>query len=121
MGGRGANSGIIKRLPNYKNAYIPKNKIGNYLLNPSNKGNQGKAILFNKLGYNMQNKKRLEQDLLKGLKNNKAILDKETQYGKTYTVDIQLGINKRIKIKTVWKVNNNETRFITAFPEERIR
>ena len=121
MGGRGASSSISKRLPNYKNAIIPKDKIGNYLLNPSNKNNQGKAKLFNNIGYNMQNKQRLKEDLLNGIKRNKAKLDKETVYGKTYNVYMQLGINKKIKIKTVWKVNNKETRFITAFPEERIK
>ena len=119
MGGRGASSGISKRLPNYKNAIIPKDKIGNYLLNPSNKNNQGKAKLFNNIGYNMQNKQRLKEDLLNGIKRNKAILQKENKGIKTYKVDIELGLNKKIQFKTVWQVENKETKFITAMPKER--
>lgn len=119
MGGRGASSGKRKRLPNYKNAIIPKGKIGNYLLNPNNKNNQGKAELFNKLGYNMKNKKRLENDLLKGLKNNNAKLQKESKYNKRYEVNMELGINKKIKIKTIWQIDKTNPKFITAVPKDR--
>ena len=121
MGGRGASSGISKRLPNYKNAIIPKDKIGNYLLNPSNKNNQGKAKLFNNIGYNMQNKDRLKEDLLNGIKRNKAKLQRVDNGKKVYEVNMELGINKKICFTTIWQVNNKSTRFITAKPMERKR
>jgi len=119
MGGRGASSNLNKRLPNYKNAIISKNKIGNYLLNPSNKNNQGKAQLFNSIGYNMKNKKQLGNDLRSGLRNNKAILQRSNQYGSIYNVYMKLGINKKIEFKTIWEVNKNKTKFVTALPKER--
>lgn len=123
MGGRGAgsskNSISSRRLPNYKNAIIPKGKIGNYLVNPSNKNNQGKAKLFNSIGYNMKNKERLEKDLLKGLKNNKATLQKQNKDTKIYEVDMKLGINKKVQFKTIWQTKKKETKFVTAVPKER--
>lgn len=123
MGGRGAgsnkNSIVSRRLPNYKNAVIPKGKIGNYLVNPSNKNNQGKAKLFNSIGYNMKNKERLEKDLLKGLKNNKATLQKQNKDTKIYEVDMKLGINKKVQFKTIWQTKKKETKFVTAVPKER--
>ena len=45
MGGRGASSSKNRRLPNYKNASITRNKIGNYLLNPSNKNSRKSKII----------------------------------------------------------------------------
>ena len=94
MGGRGASSSKNKKLPNYKNAIIPKGKIGNYLVNPDNKNNQGKAVIFNKIGYNMKNKTKLEADLIKGLRKNNARLQKEDIHGKHYIVTMELGGDK---------------------------
>ena len=34
---------------------------------------------------------------------------------------MKLGINKKIQFKTVWQVENRNTRFITAMPKERLR
>lgn len=119
MGGRGASSSKNKKLPNYKNAIIPKGKIGNYLVNPDNKNNQGKAVIFNKIGYNMKNKTKLEADLIKGLRKNNARLQKEDIHGKHYIVTMELGVNKKIEIDTVWLVNKKQTKFITAKPKER--
>lgn len=118
MGGRGARS-ENKRLPNYRNAEIPKNKIGNYLLNPSNKNNQDKDKLFNSIGYNMQNKAKLKEDILKQLKTSKAKLQKSNGENKYYEVEMKLGVNKKIDFITIWLVDKKTTRFITAKPKER--
>lgn len=118
MGGRGASSSKTIKI-NYKKAVIPKGKTGNYLLNPSNTNNQGKSKLFNSIGYNMKNKSRLEEDLLKGLKDNKAKMQREYNGNKVYQVDMLLGINKKIKFKTIWQEKNNKISFITAMPKER--
>ena len=64
----------------------------------------------------MQNKDKLEKDLLNGLKNNKAIEQKNTKY-KRYEVKMKLGVNKKVEIKTIWQIDNKKPRFITAFPD----
>ena len=68
----------------------------------------------------MQNKQRLKEDLLNGLKRNKAIEQKNTKY-KRYEVKMKLGVNKKIKVITIWQIDNKKPKFITAFPEERIK
>lgn len=122
MGGRGAASGIVNRLPNYKNAEIPQRKIGNYLLNPAK--SNGKSAFFNELGYNMKNAKRLEQDIRKGLENNKAMGYHEDKFGnKSFDVNMPLGTGKKVMVTTAWRIDNGNTvpRFITAYPREKRR
>ena len=122
MGGRGASSGIINRLSNYKNAVISQRKIGNYLLNPTK--SNGKSSFFNEIGYNMKNAKRLEQDIRKGLENNKAMSYHEDKFGnKSFDVNIPLGIGKKVMVTTAWRIDKGSTapRFITAYPRDKRR
>ncbi len=120
MGGRGSGSGI-KRVANYKNAEIARNKLKNYLLNP-NKSN-GKHLFFNSLGYNMKNYKLLERDLRKGLANNHATATIQNKYGHSvtaYEVNMPLGINKKAIVLTAWQRDKGSKvpRFITAYPSK---
>lgn len=122
MGGRGASSGIVNRLPNYKNAVIPQRKLGNYLLNPTK--SKGKSDFFNSIGYNMKNAERLEKDIRKGLENNKALRYNENKFGnRAYEVDMPLGINKKVIVKTAWQVDKGENvpKFVSAYPKEKKR
>lgn len=122
MGGRGASSGIVNRLPNYKRAIIPQRKIGNYLLNPSK--SNGKSDFFNSLGYNMKNAERFEKDIRKGLESNKAMSYHKDKFGNTsFDVNMPLGIGKKVMVTTAWRVDKGSTapRFITAYPREKRR
>ena len=118
MGGRGASSGA-KPLPNGKHAEIARNKLKNYLLNPSK--SPGKAKFFRSLGYNMKNFRRLESDIIRELKTAPAISRIENRYGHTitaYEVTMPLGINRKAMVLTAWQRDEGSTipRFITAFP-----
>lgn len=122
MGGRGASSGIKYRMPNYKNAEIRRNKLKNYLLNPSK--SNGKAAFFNSIGYNMKNYKRLEKDIRNGIANSPAVARIENRYGHAvtaYEINIPLGINKSVIVLTAWQrdVGSKIPRFITAYPNQR--
>lgn len=122
MGGRGAASRIVNRLPNYKNAEIPQRKLGNYLLNPTK--SKGKSDFFNSIGYNMKNAERLEKDIRKGLENNKALSYNENKFGnRAYEVDMALGINKKVTVKTAWQIDKGENipKFVSAYPKEKKR
>lgn len=120
MGGRGASSGR-KRLPNWENAIIARNKLKNYLLNPAK--SNGKSAFFADIGYNMKNWKILERDIRLGIKNNPAKEDIVNRYGhaaKAYHVDMQLGLNKKAIVITSWKhEEKGKPRLITAFPERK--
>lgn len=117
MGGRGAKSGIKKQLPNYRNAVIHRNKLKNYLLSPEK--SNGKADFFNAIGYNMRNYKTLERDIRIGLKSNTAVAFNTDKYGNvSYEVIMEIGISKKEKVKTGWRVDNGTKipRLITAYP-----
>jgi len=113
MGGRG------QRLPNYRNAIIKRNKLKNYLLNPSK---SPKAAFFHRIGYNMKNFRRFEKDIRKGLKDNPAEVVIKNRYGhevKAYSVKMSLGINKKAVVVTGWEMENKKPRLITAYPDKR--
>ena len=111
-GGRTA----VKRLPNYKGAYIPSNKLKNYLLNPTKDPCKSKA--FKALGYNMKNADRLEADILDGLKHNSGATFTPNKFGTPAEVVMTLGITKQVKVRTAWMYDtgSNKPRFITAYP-----
>lgn len=120
MGGRGSKSGVINRLPNYKNAVIPRDKLKNYLLNPNK--DPGKSAFFNSLGYNLANYKRLESDIRKELEKNPAIQYAPNRYGhRAYSVYMNLGINKKESVLTGWQIDSgdNRPRLITAHKNEK--
>ena len=112
----------VHRMPNYKKAVIERNKLKNYLLNPSK--SNGKHKFFNGLGYNMKNYKKLETDLRTGISKNEASVSITNKYGHTvkgYNVDMQLGIDSKAIVLTHWEAEGNSKipRFITAYPAER--
>lgn len=123
MGGRGQRSySVINRLTNYKDAVIPRDKMTDYLLNPS-KGN-GKAVFFSSLGYSMKNFERLESDILSKLRTNKALKYETNEYGDTeYQVNMLLGIAKKRMVSTGWIIKKNEKfpRFVTAYPNNKLK
>lgn len=107
------------RLPHYKQAIIPQEKIGNYLLNPENEKARGKPIFFRKLGYNMKNSSRMISDIKDELGKNKAKQYESDAYGRTnYEVVVQLGLTQKSSVLTVWAIDKgkNTPRFITAVP-----
>lgn len=116
-GGRTA----VNRLPNHAKAVFPKNKFKNYLLNPTKEPN--KSRVFSKIGYNMKNAERLEADIRKGLKENKATVFAPNKYGTPVQVEMVLGIDKQRKIVTAWMINKgtNIPRFVTAYPAEEVK
>lgn len=119
MGGRGAVSGFVARLPNYRSAVVLNAKVKNYLLNP-NKSN-GKWKFFRGLGYTMKNSKRLERDIRDGLSKNKALKFAPNKYGNTaYQVEMQLGVGDKSDVVTAWQIDkgDNKPRFITAYKQK---
>ena len=108
-----------QRIQNVDTAYIPRRKIGNYLLNPEHRENQGKAKLLNSLGYTLKNKSKLKGDILREIKNNKAEFQSSTNQGDKYKIEIELGLIKKIKFISIWIVNGKDTRFVTIKPKRR--
>ena len=116
-GGRTA----ANRLPNHAKAVFPKAKFKNYLLNPTKEPN--KSRVFKQLGYTMKNDKRLETDIRKGLKENKATVFNPNKYGTPVQVEMTLGIDKQRKMVTAWMIDKGTKipRFVTAYPAEEVK
>ena len=85
---------------------------------------KNKAIAFeNYLGYNIDNRHLLVQELKNGLKSNVAKKRPETQYGKPYEVRMLLnGVNgKSAYVKTGWIFDNdsNIPRLTSVYVDEK--
>lgn len=114
MGGRGASSGIVHRMPNYKNATIAEPKITKYCLDPDKKHYKE----FIDVGYSKDAPEQLKQDLLNGLAENEAEGTFPNEHGdRSFSVYMELGVTKKKIFKTVWQIDKGTThpKFITAF------
>lgn len=113
MGGRGATSGFVNRIPNAGKAVIADSKITKYLLEPAQKHYQE----FVSVGYSENDPEKLKSDLLEGLANNTAKVYETNAHGDTaYEVDMLLGVNRKAKFRTAWQIDRGSSspRFITA-------
>ena len=99
-------------LPNYKHALIPDAKLSKYALNKEHPTGKHKAVAFERvLGYNINNKDLLIQEVRRGLSVNAAKMRPKTEYGQPFEVPMNIkGVNGRVaKLKTGWIVDNGET------------
>lgn len=113
MGGRGAASSFVSRVPNAEKAVIADSKITKYLLDPAKKHYQE----FISVGYSKSDPEQLKSDLLKGVANSPAKEYEIDTYGnRAYEVDMRLGINQKAKFRTAWQIDKGSSnpRFITA-------
>lgn len=108
------------KLPNSKNAYVPKEKLLGYLLSEAHPVGKSKAKFFRKLGFNETNADELERSLLSIAKTNDVENTKEMPYGISYVINGSINVpkHKSVTIKTVWFVESGKTspRFVTAIP-----
>ncbi|WP_432643218.1 DUF6883 domain-containing protein [Acidaminococcus sp.] len=121
MGGRGQNYSIVKRLPNFKCAIVPRNKLKNYILNPGK--SPDKAKFFASIGYNMRNWERFMADVKKKVRTNKALKYRTDKYGQTeYQVNMQIGITRKRMVATGWVVRKGSSKpqFVTAYQNKKL-
>ena len=94
-----------QKLPNYRKAIMPDEKFVDYALNKKHPTGKHKAIAFEKyLGYNINNKDILVEEIRKGLTQNISKKRPDTEHGKPYEVRMLIsGANgKKAHIKTGW-------------------
>ena len=121
MGGRGKAYTVINKLPNYSRAVFPRNKFKNYILNPSK--DKDKAEFFSSIGYNMKNYERLQQEIQRKLKTNKALQYTTDEKGNTaYQVNMKLGLTDRRMVTTAWIIRKGETvpQFVSAYSNKKL-
>ena len=110
-----------KALPNAINATIAEEKFTKYFFNPENKKGYDKGIAFaSRLGYNIDNWKEMQEEILKAVAIYPARYRDTTKYGDKYTQNIILygKKNKPANVKVGWIVDNKSTHLTTAHVEE---
>lgn len=111
VSGKAVKSFERQKLPNYKSAVIPREKLTNYALNKNHPKGKDKAIAFEKyLGYNIENADMLLNEIKAGLTRNVSTKRPNTQYGRPFEVRMEIvGANgKRANIKTGWIIDKGE-------------
>lgn len=114
MGGRGAESGLVNRVPNASKATIADSKITRWLLDPAKKHYQE----FAAVGYSENNPEILRNDLLRGIKESTAMAFEMNEHGdRIFNVDMFLGVDRKERFRTSWQIDKGKKypRFITAF------
>jgi hypothetical protein len=92
-------------LPNYQKAVIPRSKLEGYALDPGHTDGQHKARLFRSiLGFEKADWQKLEKIILDELPYHEAVLSREDQWGKFYSVSLPIvGLNGNTAIvQTIW-------------------
>jgi hypothetical protein len=107
-------------LPNSTDAWIPRAKLEEYLLDPDHPTGSAKARFFARLGYTRENLEALEHALL-GLARRETVEQEfATRHGTKYVLGRYLeGIRgKRRKVRTIWILEPDTPgpRLVTAYP-----
>ena len=109
-------------IPNAQSAFIPPEKLADYLLNVTHPVGGPKARWFISLGYHPDSPDRLGDDLLEIVRDSSEYVDKVTRFGVKYTVRGQLESpnGSRANVRSVWITETDmpQPRFVTAYPDE---
>lgn len=106
-----------QKLPNYKNAIIPDEKINGYALNKNHPSGKNKAIAFEQyLGYNNSNSNLLIEEIRKLTSENPAILKLSDEYGDRYEIKALMNgmSGKNAKVKIAYIVQKDGTVRLTS-------
>jgi len=107
-------------LPNYEKAYVPKQKLSNYLLSETHAVGKTKAKYFRSLGYTEENVDQLANALLIIAKSGGVSQEVASRYGTKYIIDgeIVTPIGTTARLRSVWVIESHDERprFVTAYP-----
>ena len=111
------------KLPNYEKAYIPEQKLNEYLLSETHAVGKSKAKYFRSIGYDEANSKQLGEALTDIAKSYEIVQEVATSYGTKYIVDGQLPTpdGRPVWVRTTWIVESadDSPRFVTAYPAKK--
>ena len=109
-----------ERLTNAHSAWVPVEKMTQYLLNPLNPRAGTKPNDFAEMGYDTQNIEVLERDLISVAHNYPALDERTTPISVTYRVEgyVTTPTGAQRYIRTVWEITTDDPRprLVTAYP-----
>ena len=110
-------------IPNAGAAYVPRDKLTDYLLNEQHPVGGGKAKWFRSLGYDVADPTALEQVLGKLVRASEDYTAKSSPFGTKYIVSgkITTPNDDEVNLTTVWIVepSDDRPRLVTAYPGEK--
>ena len=108
------------RLPNDEKAYVPEQKVRDYLLSETQAVGRAKAKYFLSLEYTEEDADQLAGDLLSIGKSEGVSQQVTSDYGTKYVIDGDLitPVGTTVRLRTVWVVEpyDERPRFVTAYP-----
>lgn len=108
-------------MPNVESATIDKNKFEKYLFGGDNERGLNKGRLIEKrLGYNMDNHNKFEEEILSRARDYPATFKGENQHGRKYEQQIIFynKNNEPVNVIVAWLENNGKTHMTTAYITE---
>ncbi len=110
-------------IPNAQSAFIPPEKLTQYLLNVTHLVGSPKARWFMSLGYHPESPDQLGGDLLEIVRKSSGYVDEVTEFGVKYTVRgwLESPNGSRANVRSVWITETDipHPRFVTAYPDEK--
>lgn len=109
-----------KEIPNLAGAIISDEKVTAYLLNLSHPDGRGKAIFFNRKGFNLDNISEFKEMLLEHVRQSSNIKTQKTPWGTKYIVtgSVYLKGENVFNLTSVWIIENGDSfpKLATAYP-----
>jgi len=107
-------------LPNCEKAYVPKEKLSNYILSETHAVGKAKARYFRSLGYTAENADDLADELVMIARSECVCQEITSDFGTKYVIDgvLVTPIGTSVKLRTVWVIELQDARprFVTAYP-----
>ena len=108
------------KLPNWEDAYIPLEKLTDYLLSETHHVGKYKARVLRSVGFDQSNVDVLEQGLITIAHCQEVIETTSSPYGTKYVVEglLRTPTGDILQIQTVWIIETGQDRprFVTAYP-----
>ena len=109
-------------LPNKSKAYVPSEKITDYLLSETHAVGKSKARYFRSFGFNHDTAGQFRQGLLAIAQSGHIVEVEKSSHGTKFIIDGELETPNgvMIHIRTIWIIERDYDipRFITAYPAE---
>ena len=110
------------KLPYAESAIVEREKITEYLLNPTHPDNGGKAAFFLSLGFRREDWPRLATAFRRLAESVEVNGNVDSSHGQKYIIEgsIETPGGKTSRVRTVWIVDAGQAtpRLVTAYPRE---
>ncbi|MDA0838589.1 MAG: hypothetical protein O2857_12475, partial [Planctomycetota bacterium] len=110
------------KLPNPHKLVVEREKIVDYLLNPTHRYGESKARFFSRFGFRVEEWEQLADAFREHGRSHESAQTRESDFGLRYAVegDLNTPSGRHPQVRTVWQLDEGEVapRLITAYPPE---